>query len=595
MNLQKLPKQTLITILSVSLVMIVALTFWLIGSKQASSKDNLNRDDASTDEADLRYTDEHPDGKRAYITELPELQELICSALDTSNVEQYLLSGNVRNYVKVSFADYYKKHNCQPAWIDQKGLLPQADSLLSALKAAPKEGLIYDYHLEQLRKAKDKISGILSHRSNPDSTELSELAKFDLQMSASFFTYASHLLSGKVDPDQFDITWRAEPRKRNLAPILEEALAENNLSEALQKVVPTYPQYAQLKDWLARFQDIAGKGGWPVIPSGHILKRGDEGERVVLLKKRLALTNDLSIAIKDSLPVFNEGIEEAVKRFQQRNGLLADGLVGKSTLALLNTPVEKRIEKIRINLERLRWLPDTLGEKYVMVNIPAYRATVIESGHQVLEMKVVVGKEYTSTPVFRDQIQYIEFSPTWTVPLSIAREEILPILQKDSVYLTQNNFLLHETWREEDTPIDPYEIDWSTISSRDFHYRLEQQPGPGNPMGQVKFMFPNDLAIYLHDTPSEHLFDKKTRAYSHGCVRVEKPVDFALLLLEDEPEVNEQNIYEYMHSDSPKRVRLPQPMPIQFMYLTAFVDEQGRINFRKDIYGHDSLQIEAIR
>jgi murein L,D-transpeptidase YcbB/YkuD len=260
----------------------------------------------------------------------------------------------------------------------------------------------------------------------------------------------------------------------------------------------------------------------------------------------------------------------------------------------MNIPVEQRIEQIQINLERIRWMPDTLGKQYVLVNIPEYKLRVVEEGKKVMEMKVIVGREYHSTPVFRDSIEFIEFSPTWTVPLSIARNEILPKLQKDSSYLDKDGFVLYESWHSDTSQLNPYQINWRLFEPGDFTYRLVQPPGPSNPLGQVKFMFPNPLAIYLHDTPSHWLFDRKNRAFSHGCVRVSKPVELARYLLKEVDGWDDQRVEENMHSQEPKAVPLPEAIPVQFIYQTAFVDEDNLVNFRQDVYGHDAMQATAI-
>jgi L,D-transpeptidase YcbB len=585
-------KQKLFILFGLTVAFVIAALTW-INDPYADAGASAN--DASVVKFTL-FSNNEPDQQYASQSYQRLLQSIICQELDTTKVTSYFLTDNVRRYAYQSLIDFYKNRNCEPAWHSINGPLPQADSLLAILQSAPQEGLTYDYHLEELTQAKQELTENLAGTAWPDSVQLAKIARLDFLMTGSYLTYASHLLSGKADPDQFDITWRAEPRKRNLAPILQAAIAGDQLKSSLKSILPQIPQYELLKESLQHYQAIAAQGGWHRIPHNYTLKPGDKGERVALLRQRLRLTDDLPAPAESAgEELYDQNLEEAVKHFQHRNGLKADGIAGKITLSHLNIPVEKRIEQLRINLERLRWLPDSSDLHYVRVNIPAYKASVIENGQKVLDMKVVVGKEYASTPVFRDEIQYLEFSPTWTVPLSIARAEILPRIKQDSTYLQRKNYLVYESWTSDSTLLDPLQVDWDSIEPENFTYRLVKQPGPGNPLGQVKFMFPNDLAIYLHDTPAGHLFDKKTRAYSHGCVRVEKPVEFALHLLSDVPEVNQENIRDFMHQQEPIVVRLPQPVPIQLMYQTAFVDDRGILNFRKDVYGHDSLQIQAIQ
>ncbi|MDO1451504.1 L,D-transpeptidase family protein [Rhodocytophaga aerolata] len=545
----------------------------------------------------ISFSDENkPDQVYAITAYQDLLQSIICEGLDTALVPAYFITDNVRSYAYQSFIDFYRHRECKPAWNNLQGPLPQADSLIAVLQAAPEEGLLYTYFLDKLTQAEQEVIESLSGTTWPDSVQLAKIAHFDFLLTGSYLTYASHLLSGKVDPDQFDVTWIAHPRKRNLAPLLEQAISTKNIKASLEQVLPAFPQYAALKQALAQYTAIAQKGGWPSLPEDKILQLGDTADMIATLRQRLTLTNDLrtSTGTTDG-NIFNEELAEAVKKYQHRNGLKADGIAGKNTIAQMNISVEKRLEQIQVNLERLRWMPDTLGKQYVLVNIPEYKLRVVEERQQVLEMKVIVGREYHSTPVFRDSIEYIEFSPTWTVPLSIARNEILPMLKKDSSYLEKDGFIVYENWHSDSSQLNPYQIKWRKIKPENFTYRLVQPPGPSNPLGQVKFMFPNPLAIYLHDTPSQRLFNKKNRAFSHGCVRVSKPVALARYLLKDLANWDEQRIEKNMNRQEPKVVSLPETIPVQFIYQTAFVDEDNLVNFRKDVYGHDSLQITTIQ
>jgi murein L,D-transpeptidase YcbB/YkuD len=318
---------------------------------------------------------------------------------------------------------------------------------------------------------------------------------------------------------------------------------------------------------------------------------------VPLLRQRLWVTGDYTArASTVDEPVFDAALDEAVKRYQRRNGLHDDGIVGPNTLAMLNIPVEKRIEQLRINLERLRWLPDAPAGRYVLVNVPEYRLRVKEGDRTVLGMKVIVGKQYHSTPIFRDTITYLVFNPTWTVPLRIAQQEILPRLKRDAGYLARNGYRVYRSWRDHATAVDPDSVNWKAMTNGTFTWRLVKEPGPHNPLGAVKFMFPNPFHIYLHDTPKDWLFSRKKRAFSHGCVRVARPIDLAECLLSGSPGWDRSRITWHMGPDQPTTpVALPEPVPVQFIYRTAFVDEEGLVHFRRDLYRHDERQIATLQ
>ncbi|TRX60516.1 L,D-transpeptidase family protein [Fulvivirga sp. M361] len=282
-----------------------------------------------------------------------------------------------------------------------------------------------------------------------------------------------------------------------------------------------------------------------------------------------------------------------MKRFQQRHGLEVDGRIGRSTLNALNISVSDKIKMIELNLERLRWLPKNYGREYLLVNIPEYKLRAYQKSKLSLVMGVIVGKEYTSTPVFCDTLRYLVFSPTWTVPHSIKSEEMLPRLQRDSSYYSGKNYKFYKGWHT-DQEIEPSLVDWSQYSIDHFPFNVVQQPGPGNALGLVKFIMPNNHSIYLHDTPTDHLFERTERALSHGCIRLEEPALLAQYLLRDQKSWDINKILAAMHKDEPERVYFKKNYHVQLTYLTSFVDEFGLINFRDDIYGHDRAQMTEI-
>jgi murein L,D-transpeptidase YcbB/YkuD len=269
-------------------------------------------------------------------------------------------------------------------------------------------------------------------------------------------------------------------------------------------------------------------------------------------------------------------------------------VAAENTLAMLNVPVKERVKQIKLNLERFRWHPERPEGRHVVVNVPELKVYVYEGEDSTLSMRVIVGEAYESvTPIFNDSIEYISFSPTWTVPVSIATEEMLPKLKKDPGYLPSRNFKLYESWEEDAAEVDPYEVNWEKVKADDFPYKIVQQPGANNSLGRVKFMFPNKMSIYLHDTPADYLFDRNERDLSHGCIRVEKPVELAAYLLQEE-EMGMAEVEQNMNLPEPLNTVLPEKVPVFIEYRTAWMGSNGRVHFREDIYGHDQKQINKL-
>lgn len=552
--------------------------------------------------------------------ELDEEQQIIREGLDTLRVKNYFTDKEIRSYLYGELTNFYASRAYRLAWYSKSGPREVFNELAKALEEAPKEGLTFDYQLDTLRSLTQQL---FSKPARP--YQLRELARLDFLTTAAYLTYASHLLSGLVNPDQYDKSWVAQPRSMPIAAHLQNALQTGKIHESLRQLAPTHQQYAQLKSALAQYQAIADRGGWPSLPPDTVLRKGDTSEVVLLLRQRLQITGDLAaqesgtelgnksdrehltagaesvaslltdlFAINPAT-ILDESVAAGLAHYQARNGLLVDTILGPNTLKMMNIPAERRVRQIQLNMERLRWWPQSFGEKYVLVNVPEYRLRVYEEQEKKLEMKVIVGEEYHSTPIFRDTIRYIEFSPTWTVPRSIAVNEILPALKRDPGYLQRNHMHLYRAGRKRrGRGLNPYRINWARVTDTNFRYWIVQQPGPHNALGNIKFMFPNKRAIYLHDTPSDYLFDRTKRAFSHGCVRVENPVDLATYLLKENPAWDRQRIQQNMHRDQPVAQPLPELVPVQFLYQTAFVDEEGKVNFREDIYGHDQKQLEAI-
>ncbi|QDG51076.1 hypothetical protein FIV42_10120 [Persicimonas caeni] len=331
-----------------------------------------------------------------------------------------------------------------------------------------------------------------------------------------------------------------------------------------------------------RLQWQAKNGGWTRVPDGEILRSGSEGTRVLELRERLVETGDLVRWWSAPPDRYTGDVAEAVRHFQRRHGLRVDGVVGPETLRELNTPIDERITQVEENLQKQRDLLAKNQKHYVLVNVPDFHLFLVEEGRVRLDMAVVVGKDGWRTPAMQDEIEHVVFNPTWSVPASIVEEELAPKIATDPNFFERNNMIVLDlrNGSKERVDVDGLDVDWKNFDPRSFPYLIRQQPGPANPMGQIKFMFPNSRGIYLHGTPMDHLFEERFRAFSHGCVRVEDPVALAAALLDDEPGWTEERIEKLTHTEKTRQVDLDEHVPVHIVYWTAFVDEDGTLHFR---------------
>lgn len=343
-------------------------------------------------------------------------------------------------------------------------------------------------------------------------------------------------------------------------------------------------QYERLQAALANYQRIAEDGGWGALPTGPTLEPGSEDRRVAMLARRLAASGDLGVEPGEFL-VYDDQLQAAVLRFQSRHGLEQDALVGRNTLAALNVPVEQRMRQIRVNMERVQALVASERRNFVLVNVPAFEAYLVRDGDIAWTSAVIVGETGQQTPQFEASMTYMVINPTWTVPYSIASEELLPKIQTDLDFLVRGNYSVLDPDGNE---VDPANIEWQSLDRSRFPFTLVQQPGPVNELGRIKFKFPNHYGVSMHDTPGKHLFGYDSRAFSHGCIRVANPVGFAAALLDPEGWTREA-IDEKVASGDTHTIVLEQPLPVVIVYLTAVVDETGTAHFYRDIYGRDRI------
>jgi len=481
---------------------------------------------------------------------------------------------------------FYANRSYAPAWIGESGPLPRALSLVEAIGNASSEGLrAEEYHLETIAVLMNRISSekAVLRFASPD-----QAADLDLILTDTFLMYASHLLSGRVNPETLQSEWFIKGRKRDLLKVLETAMKQNSVTETLVSLNPPHQGFERLKAALAEYRDLVSKGGWPVLSPGPLLKRGDHGERVKELRSRLLATGDFTASTEnDESQLFDEVLETGVMQFQSRHGLKADGVVGPATLEAMAVPAEVRLRQIEVNLERWRWLPAKLGARYVQVNIADFTLSVIENDYTVMSMRAIVGKDFQKTPVFTGRITEIELNPYWIIPSTIAGTEILREIRKSRAYLARNRIRVYKGWGPDARRINPGSIDWARVSGRNLPFWLRQDPGPKNPLGTVKFLFPNKYDVYIHGTPFHELFERDSRGFSHGCIRIESPVELAEYLLHDSADWSGESLLAAIETGENIGIRLSDPTPVHVMYFTAWVDETGTVHFRDDVYGHD--------
>ena len=502
-----------------------------------------------------------------------------------SAIEQFITSGHATIASETDdermfqIFTFYEGRDYKPIWTRDAGAKGKARALLQALKSAGDHGL---------NPANYSIGDI---EERIESTNPEELAELDLVLSDVFADFGRDLSRGRVLPSHVDSSIHIEPHGPGPLNIIDGAEVADDLEPYLTTLAPQSPQYDRLKAKLAEYRAIAAEGGWPRIPDGPALKPGMSDDRVPVLRRLLATTGDFGGKADDPAKVYDGALVEAVKKFQSRHGLADDGVIGPATMRELNVPVQDRIRQMVLNLERRRWMTDDLGDFYVFVNLAdAYLKVVQDVGGRektVHTARLVVGKPYQRTPVFSENMSYVVFNPNWGVPSSIATKEYLPKLKTDAGYLARQKIRIFAGNKE----VDPFSVNWNALSR--MPYQLRQDPGDGNALGRIKFMFPNPYNVYIHDTPSKSLFAKEERFFSHGCMRVQDPEMLAEVLLGSQGWMLDK-IKAQIGSGKQKIVNLDKKVPVHVTYLTTWVNKDGTVNFRNDVYGLDKELATAL-
>lgn len=532
-----------------------------------------------------------------------ELRERLRHRIEILHEPADLVAGSQPLMATVLLQRLYEGRGWEPIWFDEQARPTQIQAQLEeAIALAGRHGMEPDHYHRQA------LTGLLAELSARTSGNLDRRVLVDIELLASdaLLTLGHDLLHGRVDPETIDPGWQIEREVPDLFNELagNSAVDDLDLVAILEGLAPRYPEYHALLERLALQRSLAGNGDWPLIEAGVLIRPGDRDPRLAVVRQRLAYLGDLEQPeVADDAPtagpgdpdIYDSALEAGMIAFQRRHGLDPDAVIGPRTLAALNTTPQQRIDQLRANLERWRWLPRQLGEEHILVNIAGFDMKIRKAGETVMTQRVVVGTPYRRTPVFTGRMTYLVLNPFWEVPQRLAAQDQLPRIRADREYLERMGFSVLQGWGAEERRIDPENVDWQALSSRNFPYRLRQAPGPENALGRVKFMFPNRHNVYLHDTPARGLFARDERAFSSGCIRVEDPDRLTRWLLSERAAImSVERIEAVFASGQETTVRLDRALPVHLLYWTAWMDEQGLVQYRHDIYQRDQALIDAL-
>ena len=589
----------------------------------------------------------------------PSLEEIFIND-STQTVKKLLSYRKIPNSFlsKSSIKNYYKNFNNQLIWSDKNGIKDISITLLETIKNDPvlKPNIKKAFNLEKILKELTKLE-------KTDDKYLESMTKIDFMLTSIYDKYMRYLSKGYInwkgfkrelrkldEKEEILADWEKFNVNKNTAKLLKEAIIQNDLSFAFNEVNYTYPKAKELASTINDFEKLSLEGGYIKLPKFKKLTLGDTSDIVKILRERLLQSKDLkentcdiqnditpdtisqiqreednlqvnaqvANAVKpDTCEVYDEDLKEAVISFQKNHGLLADGIVGPTTRKYLNISVESKIAKMRLNLERMRWLPRSLGEKYLLVNIPDYRLKMYENNELKLDMKTVVGTRKNPTPIFSNEMSFIVLNPYWRIPPRIVKREIIPKLVKNPSYLDGRGIRLHENWDHNSAEFDLNSIDWSLydenrvattnitttiVNGEEVQteevvepekgptMRFIQIPSDKNPLGRMKFMFPNKYAVYLHDSPAKRYFNYTKRAYSHGCVRLAEPKELLKAIASRDDNLDFDKASNILEDIEKTQIGLKKKIPVHMVYLTSWVDENNNLQFRDDIYKYDKIQ-----
>ena len=472
---------------------------------------------------------------------------------------------------------FYSQREYAPIWNNRE----LREDLFRSIENATNHGLRFnDYHGDYLEMA-------LSNLANLDQEEKDLL---ELVLTDAFFTFGRHLNSGKLAPKKLYSIWDIESNNADLLQLFESAISENSISSTLEDLAPKHIVYKGLQKSLKDYRSLMETEENPTqVQAGESIKPGDTSSRMAMVALRLKELNFIDSIPPNSTHEYNKSLEEAIRKFQEHHGIETDAVIGDGTISELNKTYKERYEQILVNLERWRWHPHELGDHYIIINIPNYRLHLVKGKDTISSNRVMVGTEARKTPVFSDKIEHIVYNPTWTIPPTIKKNDVIPAAKRNSSYLTSRNMSVFDGRGRR---LNPAEINWNSREVVNYTYR--QEAGPANPLGKVKIIYPNRYSIYLHDTPSKKLFEKNSRAQSSGCVRVEGVLNLAEYLLNDQEKYTSEKIQEILDSGRTTTIKITKDVKVYHLYWTAW-REGNETRFAEDIYNQDKEILQLLK
>jgi L,D-transpeptidase YcbB len=564
-------------------VMVTKYSYWFLSVIIFfSCQKNLTQNDASTKIISQKV-------------ETPEEKSIVINAefLSGYSSSLSLSDSSASRKIRSKVSRFYQGNAFKTKWMETNspGLMYYA--LIDHLKNAPHYGLNAEaYNIDQMEQL---VSSVYKNKL----ASSNDIANADIQLTETFFLFATHLSEGRmIERGDRGKIWMAQHRDADKVEVALLASAKNSsgLKDVIKKLQPAHEQYTKLQTLLVHYRALETSNVVLNVSARESIKPESKHAAIPAIRKKLSLMNIQTNAEESSIEsltdsmFYDNALVLAVKAFQQRHGLAQDGIIGGKTLTYLNQSFKAKADLIALNMERMRWLPETNAAQCIRVNIPEYKLRIYEQGKVTLDMDVIVGAVSSATPVFIDTLEQAVFSPTWTVPPSLVKEEFLPRLKRNpTYYANRKDFTFYKSGVE----IDPSSVRWD--SALNIHqYRIVQKPGANNALGLAKFIMPNGMNIYLHDTPDHTLFSQSYRAFSHGCIRLSDPAKFAAYLLQEEAAWNLANIKKAMISGNPTKIPLRKKYQVQLEYNTVWVDDNGNLNFREDIYGHDKRQLQRL-
>jgi len=491
----------------------------------------------------------------------------------------------------------YKSNQNQPLWLINQKI--KGKKVMQLLALIQKDVTLNPR--SSIQKIAKEVKIDLTQKHTPNS-----MVKLELKLTSLYYDFLQHTIYGEINWKKFD-NFIAQEKENGINhhwvryPLYFDVIkliSNENIQQTIKQITPQNYHYQSLRSSLYKLYKIKWQGGWRKLPIFHSLKKGDSSSVVPQIRKRLILSGDYKNCLaKASSRYFDGCLQKAVKNFQKRHNVLADGVVGRGTQRLMNVSVESKINKVLLNIDRIKWLPRNIMERHIIVNIPEYMLHYYENNIEQKQLKVIVGNVKHPTPIFSDTLSYLTLNPYWKLPANIIRKEVVPEMIKNPNYMRQHRLEAHETWEENSSIVSLKGFNWSQYLDKEskFPYRIMQPPGDRNALGRIKFKFPNKFSVYLHDTPTKSLFKKRKRAFSHGCIRLSNPFSLLESLAEMEPTINKEMVNNILRSKKKKEVDLTRDLPIHLIYLTTWTNNKGELIFGDDIYKYDKYQERVVR